>query len=144
MSGPYKGDVSVAECWSAVTADPDAFLVDVRTAAEWTYVGVPLAPPGARQPVLLEWQSYPSMRVDPAFVGTLSERVRAAGGSESSPLFFLCRSGARSAASAAAMTAAGFANCFNVRHGFEGPPDGEGHRGTAAGWKAEGLPWAQR
>jgi adenylosuccinate synthase len=34
-------------------------------------------------------------------------------------------------------------HAFNVADGFEGPVDAEGHRGTVAGWKAEGLPWRQ-
>jgi rhodanese-related sulfurtransferase len=145
MNGNYEGDVTVGECWSALSDDPDAFLIDVRTAAEWTYVGVPQAPAGGKPPVLAEWQSYPSMQADPAgFVAGLARHVRDNGGTEQSRLFFLCRSGARSMASAAAMTGAGFARCFNVLDGFEGPPDGHGHRGTVAGWKAEGLPWSQR
>ncbi len=47
-------------------------------------------------------------------------------------------------ASASALTDLGFANCFNVLDGFEGPPDEEGHRGQIAGWKAAGLPWRQK
>ena len=47
-------------------------------------------------------------------------------------------------ASAAALTAAGYENCFNVLDGFEGPLDESGHRGSRGGWKAEGLPWVQR
>jgi len=39
---------------------------------------------------------------------------------------------------------AGFPRAFNVADGFEGPVDQEGHRGTVAGWKADGLPWRQR
>jgi len=50
-------------------------------------------------------------------------------------------SGARSQS---AGQAAGFAHAFNVADGFEGPVDGAGHRGSAAGWKASGLPWRQR
>jgi hypothetical protein len=37
----------------------------------------------------------------------------------------------------------GFRACHNVAHGFEGPLDAEGHRGTTSGWKHAGLPWAQ-
>lgn len=145
MSRPYKGDVSVTDCWAKLQGDPDAFLIDVRTNAEWAYVGLPLTPQGARQPLLVEWQRFPSMTVEPdAFVEQVRGAVEAAGGSTASPLYFLCRSGVRSMGSAAAMTAAGFANCFNVEGGFEGPPDEEGHRGRVAGWKAEGLPWAQK
>ena len=50
----------------------------------------------------------------------------------------------RSLAAAEAAQAAGFPHAYNVADGFEGPPDGDGHRGTVAGWKADGLPWRQR
>jgi len=33
---------------------------------------------------------------------------------------------------------------YNVADGFEGNPDGSGHRGQIAGWKASGLSWRQR
>jgi rhodanese-related sulfurtransferase len=144
MSGNYEDDVSVGDCWSALSDDPDAFLIDVRTTAEWTYVGVPATPAGARPVTLAEWQTFPTMGVDPAFAERLGGHVRESGGTSDSRLYFLCRSGARSMASAAAMTAAGFRHCFNVADGFEGPLDAHGHRGTTAGWKAEGLPWSQR
>jgi rhodanese-related sulfurtransferase len=55
----------------------------------------------------------------------------------------ICRSGARSAAAAAALTGAGYRNAWNVAQGFEGDRDDEGHRGTVGGWKAVGLPWVQ-
>ena len=38
------------------------------------------------------------------------------------------------------MTEQGFGPCYNVAGGFEGPPDGDRHRGTVGGWKAAGLP----
>ena len=53
------------------------------------------------------------------------------------------RSGARSAAAAKAMTAAGYSTCLNVADGFEGPLDAQAKRGSAGGWKAAGLPWRQ-
>ncbi|MGD0106056.1 MAG: rhodanese-like domain-containing protein, partial [Rhodopila sp.] len=59
-------------------------------------------------------------------------------------LYFICRSGARSMAAAAAAQKAGFPRVFNVADGFEGPPDVQGHRGRTAGWKADGLPWRQQ
>lgn len=143
MSKDYKGDVSPGECWSALAETPDALLVDVRTTAEWAYVGLPMLSSLGKTPLLVEWQSFPSMSVDPAFAEKLADQVRKAGGNRASPIFFLCRSGVRSIAGAVALTAHGFENCFNVLGGFEGPPDADGHRGRKAGWKAEGLPWAQ-
>ncbi|WP_061937496.1 rhodanese-like domain-containing protein [Aureimonas sp. AU22] len=144
MSRSYKGDVSVEECWSALQSDSQSFLVDVRTSAEWNFVGFPLVPENGRDAVFAEWQSYPTMAVDPGFTDRVGAAVRAAGGSETSKLYFLCRSGARSMSSAAAMTAAGFSDCYNILDGFEGPPDPDGHRGHQAGWKAAGLPWRQK
>lgn len=144
MSRPYEGDVSVTDCWNELARNPDAFLVDVRTNAEWAYVGFPLVPEGARAPIFAQWQSFPSMQIDPDFAARVASAVETAGGTKDSPLYFLCRSGARSMGSAAAMTQAGFAHCFNILAGFEGPPDEDGHRGRTSGWKAENLPWVQK
>ena len=83
---------------------------------------------------------YPSMQVNGAF----TEHLRQAGLAPEHKLYFLCRSGARSLAAARAAAAAGFGQVFNIADGFEGPPDEDGHRGVAAGWKADGLPWQQR
>ncbi len=55
----------------------------------------------------------------------------------------ICRSGARSASAASALTQAGYGNAWNVAQGFEGDKDATGHRGTIGGWKAAGLPWVQ-
>ena len=133
-------DISPRESFEAIRTDPDAMLVDVRTDAEWNFVGIPDLSGAGKQPVLIPWQVYPSMGVNGGFV----EHLRRAGATPLSKLHFLCRSGARSLAAAQAAQAAGFPNAFNVADGFEGPVDAEGHRGTTAGWKAEGLPWRQR
>ncbi|MCQ8782998.1 rhodanese-like domain-containing protein [Mangrovibrevibacter kandeliae] len=141
MKQGYQGDVTVGECWSHLQSDADAFLVDVRTTAEWDAIGVPDLSSIGRSPLFIEWQTYPTMAIDPDFVEKLEAEIAAAGGSKASRLMFLCRSGSRSMGSAAAMTAAGYADSYNILGGFEGPPDATGQRGTVAGWQAEGLPW---
>ncbi|TCT12009.1 thiosulfate sulfurtransferase [Tepidamorphus gemmatus] len=123
--------------------DPSAVLVDVRTRAEWTFVGVADLSPIGKQPVLIEWQSYPAMQVNPRFLEELAAALGAIPAAREAPLFFLCRSGARSASAAARATAAGYAACFNISDGFEGRLDVARHRGTVEGWKASGLPWVQ-
>jgi rhodanese-related sulfurtransferase len=139
----YHDDAGPEEAWRKLASEKGAALVDVRTAAEWSYVGLPdLSSIGA--PLLrVEWQGFPSGAINPSFVETVDEALRREGSDRSSPIFFLCRSGARSAAAAAAMTAAGYTQCYNVAGGFEGPRDANGHRGTVEGWKAAELPWAQ-
>ncbi|MBW8268730.1 rhodanese-like domain-containing protein [Caldovatus aquaticus] len=137
---PGVPDVPPRAAWEALRDDPQAALVDVRTEAEWTFVGLPDLGAAGKQPVLVQWQLYPSMQLNDHFI----EQLRKAGLTPLNRLYFICRSGARSLAAAQAARAAGFPHAFNVADGFEGPVDEQGHRGTRAGWKAEGLPWRQR
>lgn len=134
----YAGDVSPGEAYAALAGDEEAVLVDVRTSAEWNYVGLPDLSPVGKQVLRLEWQRFPDGTVNEQFV----EQLRAAGLSAGTPAYFLCRSGVRSAAAAAAVTAAGLGPAYNISDGFEGPHDEQGHR-AVAGWKNEGLPWRQ-
>lgn len=133
-------NVTPSDTWAALQADPEARLVDVRTDAEWTFVGVPDLSDANQETVLLPWQIYPSMQTNAAFVPQLAK----AGVEPHHHVYFICRSGARSMAAALASQAAGYEHVFNVAGGFEGNPDAHGHRGTVEGWKAEGLPWRQR
>jgi len=136
-------DVDVREVWNRLKEDPAAVLIDVRTRAEWSYVGLPDLSSIGKQPFLVEWQTFPDNRVDPGFTERLSSMLEAAGVDKQAELFFICRSGARSRSAAQAMAEAGYVACRNVADGFEGPVDSNRHRGQMAGWKAAGLPWAQ-
>lgn len=133
-------DVSAVDTYRILREDPNAFLVDVRTEAEWSFVGLPDLADAGKQPVLIPWQTYATMQLNPHFI----EKLRAAGATPQHSIYFLCRSGARSKAAAEMAIHVGFRHSYNVTDGFEGPADGEGHRGTVAGWKADGLPWRQR
>ncbi|MDB5413781.1 MAG: uncharacterized protein JWR10_2116 [Rubritepida sp.] len=133
-------DVSPTEAWTALETDPNAVLVDVRTDAEWNFVGVPDLSPLGKQVVTIPWQMFPSMQLNANFV----EHLRKAGVTADSQVYYLCRSGARSLAAGQAAQMAGLPHAYNVADGFEGPVDGEGHRGHVAGWKASELPWRQR
>ncbi len=133
-------DVAPAQVWQALGSDSEAQLVDVRTDAEWTYVGLPDLTETGKQPLLIPWQAFPTGQLNTGFV----DQMKQAGLTPAHKVYFLCRSGVRSLAAAQAAQAAGFPHAFNVTDGFEGPPDEEGHRGTVAGWKADALPWRQR
>lgn len=141
--GAYHADATPEEAWAVLSSEAGAALVDVRTTAEWNFVGLPDLSKLATPLLRLEWQTYPSGQVNQDFVQAADEALRAAGAKPDSSIFFLCRSGARSASAAAAMTAAGYSRCYNVAGGFEGMRDPEGHRGTVEGWKAANLPWVQ-
>lgn len=135
----YAGDVGPTEAWKMLTEAEPATLVDVRSRAEWSFVGVPDLSSIGKRPLLIEWQTFPTMAQNPDFVASLG----ATQPDKDAPMLFLCRSGARSRAAAMAMTAAGYRRCYNVADGFEGNPDAARHRGQVAGWKAAGLPWLQ-
>jgi len=124
-----------AEAAKAMATDANAVLVDVRTTAEWAYVGVPALPNLHR----ISWQSFPTGAVDPDFVA----KVKQAGVATDQPVYLICRSGARSQAAAQALAAAGYTDLTNVSDGFEGTLDPAKHRGTVNGWKQAGLPWVQ-
>lgn len=137
----YAGDVAPQEAWRVLQSDPDAVLVDVRTRAEWSFVGLPDLSGAGKEPVLMEWQQFPAMALNPDFTAALAGALGET--RKDAPVFFLCRSGARSRSAAIAMTAAGFGRCYNIVGGFEGDLDGARHRGGSNGWKAAALPWAQ-
>jgi rhodanese-related sulfurtransferase len=140
LSLDYAGDVGARDAWALLVREADAQLIDVRTRAEWNFVGLPDLSPLGRRVLCVEWQGFPTGAQNPAFV---SEAGAALDGKKEAPVLFLCRSGARSRSAAIAMTAAGYARAYNVAGGFEGDLDSERHRGMTNGWKAAGLPWTQ-
>jgi rhodanese-related sulfurtransferase len=136
----YAGDLTATDAWELLSRETGAQLIDVRTTAEWAFVGLPDLSSIGRRVHCLEWQSFPSMEANADFV---TQAAAALGGKKDVPVLFLCRSGARSRAAAMAMTAAGYTKSFNIADGFEGGLDDERHRGGQNGWKAAGLPWKQ-
>ena len=133
-------NVAPSNVWQALRDDPSAQMVDVRTDAEWNFVGIADLSEAGKTPALIPWQVFPSMQVNPSFV----DQMKQAGLKPEHKIYFLCRSGVRSMAAAQAAIAAGFAHSYNIADGFEGPPSAAGHRGEVAGWKADSLPWRQR
>ena len=134
----YAGDLSPDQAWDLLASDPDAVLVDVRTSAEWQWVGGADLSDLGKRTLGIEWMTSAG-QPNERFVEHLGE----AGVGPETPVLFLCRSGGRSAAAASLATAAGYRTAYNVAEGFEGDPDAAGHRGTVNGWKVAGLAWRQ-
>jgi rhodanese-related sulfurtransferase len=128
---PYEGALLPAEAWE-LAQQTGAKLIDVRTRAEWDWVGhVP-------DSVEIEWNSWPDGEPNKNFIAELEAQVP-----KDAPALFLCRSGARSHNAAIAATRAGYGKSYNILQGFEGDKDDNGHRNTVGGWRAAGLPWFQ-
>ncbi len=130
---PYAGALTPADAAALIQAHPESHLVDVRTRAEWEWVG---RVPGT---VLIEWNTWPSGARNPDFERELLARVP----EKTHPVLFICRSGGRSHHAAMAAANLGYLLAFNVLEGFEGDKDANGHRATLSGWKVAGLPWVQ-
>src|SRR5450759_1537263 len=103
-------NVPPTQVWEALQNDPQARLVDVRTDAEWAYVGLPDLGAAGKQPIQIPWQIFPAMPVNAAFV----EQAKQAGLTPAHRIYFLCRSGVRSLAAAKAMADAGFPHVYNL------------------------------
>ena len=135
----YAGDLKVEEAWSLLGDDPDAVLIDIRTKAEWSYVGVPDLSAIGREPVFAEWLLFPAMSENPNFFDELSTQ----GVGPDKAAIVMCRTVNRSGKAVRAMTERGFPRSYLLLEGFEGSIDGDKHRGARDGWKAAGLPWVQ-
>jgi rhodanese-related sulfurtransferase len=129
---PYAGALLPQEAYELMGKESRAKLVDVRTHAEWNYVGrIPNS-------VQIEWQTYPESQPNPNFLNELQAHA-----DKQAVVMFLCRSGARSHAAAAIAAQAGYSHSYNVLQGFEGDRDANGHRNSVGGWRVAGLPWVQ-
>ncbi len=135
----YAGDVDPRAAWKILQEESDACLIDVRTDAEWRYVGVPDLASIGKETRCIAWLNFPDNAPNASFV----EDVIASGIRPEQTVLLLCRSGQRSRAAAMALTARGYERCYNISEGFEGDKDQAGHRGTVGGWKIGGLPWSQ-
>ena len=135
----YAGDVTSVEAMDILKSDKDAVLLDVRTDAEWNFVGRPDLTEIGKEPVLISWQTFPGMAPNGNFVDAVGRSIL----NKAGPILILCRSGQRSKSAAVALTQAGYGDCRNISDGFEGPKDEAGHRNTVSGWRASGLPWQQ-
>ncbi|GLQ35671.1 sulfurtransferase [Amylibacter marinus] len=133
------------QTWAGLQDASDTILVDVRTRAEWAFVGVPDLRSLNKEPLLVEWKEFPTMAVNESFS---SQILDALSGETPTKIYFLCRSGVRSVSAAVTMaevfaTQNKHVECVNVLEGFEGDLDPSGHRGNINGWKSRGLAWGQ-
>lgn len=127
---PYAGALTPKEAYEIWQLAPAAKLVDVRTRAEWDWVG---RIPGAEE---IEWITYPTSQPNSHFLAQLKQSV-----DPEALVMFICRSGVRSHNAASLASESGYTECYNVLEGFEGDKDATGQRGRVGGWRHAGLPW---
>lgn len=129
----------------ALAADPSIVFLDVRSRAEFQFVGHP-EPVDANVPYRFfqpvhDGKAQYAMKDNPDFLAGVAAIMAREGKGTADPVFVICRSGGRSARAAGALIAAGYTNVWNVIDGFEGARDkATGHR-TVEGWRKAGLSW---
>lgn len=134
----FAGNVLPVDAYTFLSKNAGV-LVDVRSAPEWQFSGLPNLKETPSTLQTIAWKIYPQFAVNTQFV----EQLKAAGVAENTPVFFLCKTGGRSTDAAIAATSAGYTHAYNITGGFEGAHNERGQRGTVDGWKAAQLPWEQ-
>ena len=86
----YAGDLLATDAFRLLSDDPSSTLIDVRTRAEWAYVGAPDLTAIGKSVLFLEWQSFPTMQVDSDFAARLGATLGSAAVQPGAPLLFLC------------------------------------------------------
>ena len=112
---------------------PDTYLIDVRTIAEYVYVGH--LETAFSVPIGFWDEKGITIIPNPGFEEDLKALFK-----PQDTLIFICRSGNRSGVAVERSIRVGFKDVFNIIDGFEGGKDRRGRR-TVNGWKIEGLPY---
>jgi rhodanese-related sulfurtransferase len=124
-------DLTPEQAHEFLSSTPQALLVDVRSFAEFWFVGHPV---GA---VNVSW-SDERWSINEQFVDEVQEFAKF-----DQPLVLICRSGKRSRDAMRVLADAGYSDLAQVLYGFEGDLGAGNHRSSVNGWRFEGLPWEQ-
>jgi rhodanese-related sulfurtransferase len=116
-------DILSIEAYDMLNTVPTTYLIDVRTRAEYQFIG---HPPMAHlfplyfmsdQLVQQDEQWEYQLTNNKAFVEEISKKFQ-----KTNNLLIIGRDGTRSILAARQLIKAGFKNVYNVKDGFEGPP----------------------
>jgi len=146
--------IDAKETIDLMKKDPKVILVDVRTPAEWQFVGHTHAAQIMIPSILFKYDALddkkPRYRSVPNanFVSELEEQAAKLGADEESTYILMCRSGATRAQPAAKMLDQyGYKNVYIMTDGFEGSKTKDGDKAgfrLINGWKNSGAPWTYK
>jgi len=118
--------------------NPQALFVDVRSKAEYKYVGYP------ENSILIPWIDDPDWEPNPeAFSDLVMQELDGRENLLNTEIILICRSGFRSNEALKCLENKGFTQVSHVASGFEGDLDENTHRGNLNGWRHDGMPWSQ-
>ena len=134
----YKRNLLPKMAVERLQNNPQALFVDVRSKAEYKYVGFP------ENSILIPWIDDPDWEPNPeAFSGAVMQELDGRENLSDTEIILICRSGFRSNEALKCLENKGFTQVSHVASGFEGDLDENDHRGNLNGWRHDGMPWSQ-
>jgi len=134
----YKRNLLPKMAVERLQNNPQALFVDVRSKAEYKYVGFP------ENSILIPWIDDPDWEPNPeAFSDAVMQELDGRENLLNTEIILICRSGFRSNEALKCLENKGFTQVSHVASGFEGDLDENDHRGNLNGWRHDGMPWSQ-
>ena len=134
----YKRNLLPKMAVERLQNNPQALFVDVRSKAEYKYVGYP------ENSILIPWIDDPDWEPNPeAFSDVVMQELDGRENLSDTEIILICRSGFRSNEALKCLENKGFTQVSHVASGFEGDLDENDHRGNLNGWRHDGMPWSQ-
>ena len=134
----YKRNLLPKMAIERLQNNPQALFVDVRSKAEYKYVGYP------ENSILIPWIDDPDWEPNPeAFSDAVMQELDGRENLLNTEIILICRSGYRSNDALKCLENKGFTQVSHVASGFEGDLDENDHRGNLNGWRHDGMPWSQ-
>jgi len=134
----YKRNLLPKMAVERLQNNPQALFVDVRSKAEFKYVGYP------ENSILIPWIDDPDWEPNPeAFSDAVMQELDGRENLSDTEIILICRSGFRSNEALKCLENKGFTQVSHVASGFEGDLDENDHRGNLNGWRHDGMPWSQ-
>ena len=134
----YKRNLLPKMAVERLQNNPQALFVDVRSKAEFKYVGFP------ENSILIPWIDDPDWEPNPeAFSDLVMQELDGRENLSDTEIILICRSGFRSNEALKCLENKGFTQVSHVASGFEGDLDENDHRGNLNGWRHDGMPWSQ-
>ena len=134
----YKRNLLPKMAVERLQNNPQALFVDVRSKAEFKYVGFP------ENSILIPWIDDPDWEPNPeAFSDSVMQELDSRENLLNTEIILICRSGFRSNEALKCLENKGFTQVSHVASGFEGDLDENDHRGNLNGWRHDGMPWSQ-
>ena len=134
----YKRNLLPKMAVERLQSNSQALFVDVRSKAEYKYVGFP------ENSILIPWIDDPDWEPNPeAFSDAVMQELDGRENLLNTEIILICRSGFRSNEALKCLENKGFTQVSHVASGFEGDLDENDHRGNLNGWRHDGMPWSQ-